>query len=316
MTPEEMSNMFDVLYDNITSKQAPGLNEYEKSVFLTKAQDEIIKNYFEADSKGNNTKKGFDDSIIRQSDFATLMCSQTLDADGVPTFDPRALVYQLPDFKKLYLIINEQLLLMGNSGKSYYKYNASTKTWDTYNKPKEELIFSQYSVNEIEDLPKEASDGVAYEVRNTYSLKGIRTVVPIKYDEYMTKMSKPFKEPLKWQAWRLITNTGNTTVNKTDIEIVVTSHDKTLYPKIRYSIRYVKRPMPIILVDLSDSFGEDLSIDGYKGNEEFYTTKKCCELGEGTHQAIVQRAVELARIAWGGDANQTQLDMTAGQRSE
>ena len=46
MTSEEFSNQFDVLYNNITSNQAPGLNEYEKSVFLTKAQSEIVKNYF------------------------------------------------------------------------------------------------------------------------------------------------------------------------------------------------------------------------------------------------------------------------------
>jgi hypothetical protein len=37
MTTSEFSNQFDVLYNNITSNQAPGLDEYEKSVFLTKA---------------------------------------------------------------------------------------------------------------------------------------------------------------------------------------------------------------------------------------------------------------------------------------
>ena len=37
MKSEEFNNQFDVLYNNITSNQAPGLNEYEKSVFLTKA---------------------------------------------------------------------------------------------------------------------------------------------------------------------------------------------------------------------------------------------------------------------------------------
>ena len=46
MTAEEFSQEFDILYNNIASNQAPGLTEYEKSVFLTKAQDEIIKNYF------------------------------------------------------------------------------------------------------------------------------------------------------------------------------------------------------------------------------------------------------------------------------
>ena len=43
MTNNEFSNEFDVLYQNITSNQAPGLDEYEKSVFLSKAQDEIVK---------------------------------------------------------------------------------------------------------------------------------------------------------------------------------------------------------------------------------------------------------------------------------
>ena len=41
MDIKEFSNEFDVLYNNIMSNQAPGLDEYEKSVFLTKAQDYI-----------------------------------------------------------------------------------------------------------------------------------------------------------------------------------------------------------------------------------------------------------------------------------
>ena len=42
MTTQEFSNEFDVLYNNIMSNAAPGLDEYEKSVFLTNAQDEIV----------------------------------------------------------------------------------------------------------------------------------------------------------------------------------------------------------------------------------------------------------------------------------
>jgi hypothetical protein len=42
MTNSEFSNEFDILYNNIMNDQAPGLNEYEKSVFLTKAQEEIL----------------------------------------------------------------------------------------------------------------------------------------------------------------------------------------------------------------------------------------------------------------------------------
>lgn len=33
---QEFSDEFDVLYNNISSNQAPGLDEYEKSLFLTR----------------------------------------------------------------------------------------------------------------------------------------------------------------------------------------------------------------------------------------------------------------------------------------
>ena len=71
MTTQEFSNEFDVLYNNIMSNQAPGLDEYEKSVFLTKAQLEILKNYF--NPKGNKYGQGFDEIAKRQIDFSTLI---------------------------------------------------------------------------------------------------------------------------------------------------------------------------------------------------------------------------------------------------
>ena len=42
MITEEFSNEFDILYNNISSNQAPGLDEYEKSVFLTQAQEALV----------------------------------------------------------------------------------------------------------------------------------------------------------------------------------------------------------------------------------------------------------------------------------
>ena len=40
MTNLEFSREFDILYNNITSNQAPSLNSYEKSVFLTEAEEQ------------------------------------------------------------------------------------------------------------------------------------------------------------------------------------------------------------------------------------------------------------------------------------
>ena len=76
MTTQEFSNEFDVLYNNIMSNQAPGLDEYEKSVFLTKAQSEVLKNYF--NPKGNKYQEGFDESEKRQIDFSTLIKANCL----------------------------------------------------------------------------------------------------------------------------------------------------------------------------------------------------------------------------------------------
>lgn len=42
MTNDEFSSQFDIYYNNVTSNAAPGLNEYEKSVFLTRASEDIV----------------------------------------------------------------------------------------------------------------------------------------------------------------------------------------------------------------------------------------------------------------------------------
>jgi hypothetical protein len=46
MTLQEFSLEFDLLYNNISSNQAPGLTEYEKSVFLTQAQEALILDFY------------------------------------------------------------------------------------------------------------------------------------------------------------------------------------------------------------------------------------------------------------------------------
>lgn len=71
MTNAEFSNEFDVLYNSITSNQAPGLDEYEKSVFLTKAQSQLVNEYF--NQKVDGVGGGFDGSQRRQYDFSSLI---------------------------------------------------------------------------------------------------------------------------------------------------------------------------------------------------------------------------------------------------
>lgn len=49
-TSDEWSVNFDILYNNISSDQAPGLTEYEKSVFLTQAQEAVILDLYKGTS--------------------------------------------------------------------------------------------------------------------------------------------------------------------------------------------------------------------------------------------------------------------------
>lgn len=52
MTVEEFSAEFDLLYNNIMSNIAPGLTEYEKSVFLTQAQEQLVIEIYSGQYKG------------------------------------------------------------------------------------------------------------------------------------------------------------------------------------------------------------------------------------------------------------------------
>lgn len=104
MTIEEMSNEFDILFNNINSDQAPGLNEYEKSVLLTKAQNELVKNYF--NPAGNKYQKGFDGNEKRQIDFSSIIKTEILEfMNESPVIDNRGLVYKFPP--NLLSVINE-----------------------------------------------------------------------------------------------------------------------------------------------------------------------------------------------------------------
>lgn len=306
MSVEEMDNMFDVLYNNITSNQAPGLNAYEKSVFLTKGQDETIKNYFNPKSKGNNTQEGFDDSVKRQVDFSMLttvattsatsyaysLVSGKTDKDGKPVYSRTETT--APKSTYSYTVAydtdgnvlkddNDEVLYIRNEGTDVSGFG--TPLFDMRENTKSITLPSKlmYAINEMVEV-----------TRNDKKI--LLQVVPVKFDEYSRLMCKPYKRPLKYQAWRL---TNNDVVNKADI---VVGPSDTL---TKYTIRYVRRPNPIIVSDL-----DGLTIDGVSHASE-------CELDPIIHTEILQRAVELAKIAWTNTGQDNlQAVMQAGQRSE
>ena len=283
----EFSQRFDVLYNNITSNQAPGLNEYEKSVFLTKGQDEYVKNQFYALS--NPKKAGFDNSRKRYTDFAGITKTAVLpekaivENDSYKKLDPRARLFYWPE--DVLFVINEQLKLEGQ----------------------EPFI-------------------------KTLQGQEVRQILPLSYDEYSRLMSRPFKQPNKYQAWRLITE-YNFTIEQRDedqftdridlsqplVEVIMNQEDQefTQGGKIAYILRYIRIPNPIITGDLKE-YGTYTVVSDEPEERSILTIRgksgPCdCELHESTHEEILQRAVELAKLSWEGTS---QAAITGGQRSE
>ena len=306
MSVEEMDNMFDVLYNNITSNQAPGLNAYEKSIFLTKGQDEILKNYFNPKSKGNNTQEGFDDSVKRQVDFSMLttvattsatsytysLVSDKTDKDNKPVYSRTETTAPKSTYSYTVAYDAEGNVLKDEKGNVLYIRNEGTDVSD-FGTP----LFDMRENTKSITLPSKLMYAINEMVEVTRNDKKILLqVIPVKFDEYSRLMCKPYKRPLKYQAWRL---TNNDVVNKADI---VVGPSDTL---TKYTIRYVRRPNPIIVSDL-----DGLTIDGISHASE-------CELDPIIHTEILQRAVELAKIAWTNTGQDNlQAVIQAGQRSE
>jgi hypothetical protein len=126
MTTAEFSDSFSTLLNSYNSQaqfgeQASGreivLDEYEKSVLLTQAQDIIVKSYF--DSHTNQIGQGFDDSSRRQVDFSSLIKVATLDTVvSHNTFDDRGVIFKFPvvqaedgkEYSRVLYILNESLV--------------------------------------------------------------------------------------------------------------------------------------------------------------------------------------------------------------
>lgn len=96
MTTTELSYEFDVMYNNIMSNSAPGLDEYEKSVFLTQAQEAIVVAIY----NGNLTGTPFegDEEVTRYISNlnVTLNITTPVTSNNLIGIDPRSVFYQLP----------------------------------------------------------------------------------------------------------------------------------------------------------------------------------------------------------------------------
>lgn len=172
MTIQEFSTEFDVLYNNVTSNQAAALNEYEKSVFLTKAQSQLVNEYF--NSRTDGFGGGFDGSQKRQYDFSGLVRVERLfdintfkeRVDATEKLDRRSKVFLFP--QNYFLAVNE--ILSDEKGQysviplSYteyqrlmlkpYNFPVKRAAWRILTDKKNcNYVHEDASGNNVEDLP-------------------------------------------------------------------------------------------------------------------------------------------------------------------
>jgi hypothetical protein len=222
MTNSEFSSEFDVMYNNIMSNAAPGLDEYEKSVFLTKAQEQIVIELY-----GNTTGTSFEKDEEARRFLGNLVKTYTTDAklDNQLGLSKTSVFFQIP----------------------------------------EDVWFITYESAILKDERLGCLDGTE------------AVIVPVSQDYFYRIQKNPFRGPTKGRALRL-DNADNI------VEIV------SDYNISKYLLRYLKRPSPIILVDL-DTVGSELSINDVNTSTE-------CELNPVIHRTILDRAVLLAKTAW------------------
>ena len=111
MTTSELSNEFDILFNNISSNKAPGLEPYEKSVLLTQAQEEIIKGLY----NGNLVGESFEttEELRRYIEGLVKTEELILIESDFPAMDSRSKFFELPS--EVWFITYEQVTVSKES---------------------------------------------------------------------------------------------------------------------------------------------------------------------------------------------------------
>ena len=110
-------------------------------------------------------------------------------------------------------------------------------------------------------------------------------VVPVTQDEFWRTSRNPFKRQNNDRVLRLAYGSSESfgdSLYTSRYSELVSDNDV-----VEYTVRYLRKPEPIILRDLEDG----LTIDGE-------STARTCKLPESLHQAILEEAVRRAKAVW------------------
>ena len=115
MTPREFRYEFDLLYNNIMSDMAPGLDDYEVSLFLTEAQEKVVTQLY----SGVNFTGGFESAEKVRRYLANLIRRVVMNKDTNPAlpapetrlYHGKYLEYDIGVNDNLMVFISERVVL-------------------------------------------------------------------------------------------------------------------------------------------------------------------------------------------------------------
>lgn len=212
----EFSNRFDVVFDSITSNKGPGIDSYEKSLFLTEAQKQIVVELY---SGRNERGASFEATEELRSTLRNLIKEDSL--TSVVESRNKSKLYNLPD--DCLFITNEEAVIDDEGAGCLDKTSIGA--------------------------------------------------IPITHDEISKALRNPFRKPSEDRVLRI-------DIGQNVIEVY------SLYNICSYNIKYIKKPVPIIVEDLE----EGLTIDGLSKVSD-------CELDSSLYEIIINRAVRLAAMS-------------------
>lgn len=114
MTVAEFNSEFDILYDNISSSSAPGLDMYEKSMYLTTAQFEIVKAAY---CGYNPLKRSFEGDEQKRRELSELVkdFKSTIFIDSTKLLSNKSKLVEIPN--NVMYIVYESVDLNDKCGK-------------------------------------------------------------------------------------------------------------------------------------------------------------------------------------------------------
>lgn len=132
MTVQEMNREFDIYYNNIAGQSNPDLDIYEKSVYLTKAQLEIIKDFY--DSLSNKKQKGFEGTEKRRRDLNQLVKPYKTASSFTnnSNIHINSRYFNIPS--NTFLIVNEQVKITSSDCANGKTIEVLPITYDEFNK--------------------------------------------------------------------------------------------------------------------------------------------------------------------------------------